>query len=143
MIAPNLMYVILSYNRPTVLAECLRTLLKNTTILPDLIYILDDNSLTGQKEGLLNFSGEYSSKIPVHVVLNGINLGVGHQFQTGYNLIKQHNPRIVGIIESDYIFRSEFMEDIDAVWDACPYTVAIPGCDHLDMRKPEKYYGEF
>ncbi len=140
----DVLILILAYQRPIVLRECVRTLFQNTKIKPRLVYLLDDNSDAPIKQALYNFAETTTAQgLPVNVVSNYINLGVGHQFQTVYRLIEQHDPEVALICESDYFWRNEYLEDIEAVFEASPYTIAIPGTDHADMYQPHKTHGEF
>lgn len=135
----DLLYVILTFNRSKVLSSCINTLMNNTSIKPDEVWLLDDGSGHQLRRGLLdlNISHEFN------LVLNGKNKGVGVNFEMAYSIIRQKNPKIVGVIESDYIWRNEFMEDIQAVFEANPYTIAIPGCNHPDMYDRSKTHGSF
>ena len=45
-------------------------------------------------------------------------------------------------MESDYIFRNEFLEDIISVLDASPFTIGLTG-EHPDMYDQPKYSSEF
>ena len=140
----NILFVILSYNRPKVLQECLRSLYENTKIKPTLSYILDDCSEDWMKQALLDAAIKRTKAgTPINVLINNKNLGVGHQFQTAYSLIRQHRPDIACVIESDYIWRNEWLEDVVAVFEASPHTVAIAGMDHADMYQRHKTHGEF
>jgi hypothetical protein len=57
--------------------------------------------------------------------------------------MKMKNPEYVFFIESDYVFRKEYMEDCMAVFEANPNTIAIPGCSHPDMYDRAKTHGLF
>lgn len=48
----ELLYVIYTYNRPTALQECLRTLFANNDLQPDRVVIIDDGSERPLKESL-------------------------------------------------------------------------------------------
>ncbi len=140
----NILFVILSYNRPYVFQECQRTLFENTQIRPDLTYILDDCSERAMRKALTDFTiSKTEAGTPINLLINNRNLGVGHQFETAYALTKQHEPEIVCFIESDYIFRNNWLEDVMAVFEASPHTIAIAGTDHADMYQKRKTDGEF
>jgi glycosyltransferase involved in cell wall biosynthesis len=140
----KLIHIVLSYNRPKVLARCLSTLINNTEIKPDEIWVLDDGSEAGLRKGLVEFVNTYSTpQLPINVVLCGRNYGIGWAFENAYNIIKWKNPEVVGIIEADYIWRKGYMEDIMAVFAASPHTVAIPGYDHPDMYDQHKLNNTF
>lgn len=139
----DLMYIILAYQRPTVLANCLNTLFNNNKVRPDLVYILDDNSDLNVQSSLLQFYLDNKTQFPVNLVLNGANLGVGHQFQTAYNLMNQHNPKTCMFVESDYIFRRGSVDDMLAILDASPYTLAMSPVSHPDMYSRDKTHKLF
>lgn len=139
----DIIFIILTYQRPKVLGMCINSLFNGTRISPSETWILDDNSNKEIQSSLLSFAQQNSDISPIHLILNGKNLGVGWQFERVFNLIKQRNPEIVCIIESDYVFRNEWLEDVCAVFDSSPYTIAIPGVDHADMYIREKTHGEF
>ena len=140
----DLMFIIFTFNRPKALAECLRTVISNTSIRPDSMFILDDGSDVTLQTNLANFCLENKNqKSNLSVYLNGYNRGVGHQFQLAYSLIKQYSPKIVFLVEGDYYFRKSYIEDCLALFESMPTCIAIPAMDHSDMRKPEKYNGIF
>lgn len=139
----DIIFIVLTYQRPKVLGMCIDSLFNNTKIKPSETWILDDASDKDIQKSILEFSQHNSQNTPIHTIFNGKNLGVGCQFERIFNLIKQRDPEIVCIIESDYIFRNEWLEDVCAVFDAAPYTVGIPGVDHADMYIRQKTHGEF
>jgi len=137
-------YFILTYKRPIALQECLRSLFNNTEIRPDLVYILDDNSGFNLQMAIDKTARDLTSQgVPTNFLINNVNMGVGHQFQTLYRLIEQINPRLAYIIEGDYYFRNEWNEDVIEMFELFPYTIACPMMDHNDMRLPEKFNHTF
>jgi len=135
----KLLYIYFTYNRPKVLADCLRTTLSNTKIFPNEIYILDDCSDLNIQSSLFKFAKENSSiEMPIHLILNGCNLGIGRQFESAYNLMRVLNPEFIFMVESDYVFRREYMEDCMAVIESNPNVVAIPLTSHPDFYNKEK-----
>lgn len=140
----KILFVILSYKRSKALSECIRTLFNNTKIHPTLTYILDDNSDYNHKSNLLNFSQEYSDKIgPINVLFNGQNRGIGNQIETAFRIAQQINPTLFFLIEGDYFWRNEYLEDVVDGFNLCPHTWGCCGCHHNDMLLEYKYYGEF
>lgn len=138
------LYCFLSYKRPKVLAECIRTAYEYSHVKPTLSYILDDNSGAEHQQSLVNFAQEYSKSLgPINLVLNSENLGVGHQLELAFSLAFQHDVDLFFLCEGDYIFRNEFLLDIYDAFEQCPNSLAITSAHHADMTKPEKYYYEF
>lgn len=139
----KLLYIYLTYNRPTVLNDCLRTTLGNTSIAPNEAWILDDCSEPQIQADLARFAISNRNHIQLNLVLNQKNFGIGYQFEMAYQLMKMKNPEYVFFIESDYIFRQEYMEDCMAVFEANPNCIAIPGTSHPDMYNREKTHTLF
>lgn len=128
--------IVFSYNRQNVLRESLRTLFENTSFRFDEYVVLDDGSDENLKKSLLQFSIDYSTKeSPISIMFNGRNNGYGPNFEHAYSILKLKNPEIVAFIESDYIFRRGFMEDVNFIFENSPYCVAIPGTSHPDFFK--------
>jgi glycosyltransferase involved in cell wall biosynthesis len=135
----NIAYYIPTYNRPNVLAQCLQTAFNNTKIKPNEAWIIDDASEDQTKVSLLEFSLSNSKNFPVNLLLHGSNYGIGYTFERIFNLINQNEDLdIACIIESDYIWRQNWLEDALAVFESCPNTLAIAGTDHPDMYDPSK-----
>lgn len=126
------------------MSQCINTLFNNTSIKPKETYILDDGSNPDIQKGILQFAQDYSNVSPINVYLNGRNKGVGYQFETAYKIADSlEDIDLVCFIESDYIWRKGWLEDVVAVFEASPYTIAIAGCDHPDMKDRSKTHGEF
>ncbi len=140
----KLLYIILTFNRPNITQQCLTTLFNNTSVRPDEVWILDDCSDPQMAEGLskigLNSRG---SPFPINTTQYNKNYGVGWNFEMAYNIVRMKSPEIVCFIESDYIFRKGWMEDVQAVFRAAPHTIMIPGVDHPDMYDRNKTHNEF
>lgn len=140
----NVAFIILTYERPNITKECIQTLFNNTKIKPREVYILDDGSNPNMRQSLLNFSIEHSEHIPINFYSNGRNKGVGYQFETAYKIADSlEDIDVVCFIEADYIWRKGWLEDVLAVFEASPQTIAIAGTDHPDMEDRAKTHGEF
>lgn len=129
----NIAFYLLTYNRPKILSQCLNTLIGNTKIRPNEMWIIDDGSQPEVKNGLLDLSfNNYG--FPINLLIHGKNYGIGYSFERVYNLIRQNDDLdIACIIESDYIWRKDWMEDVISVFEADENIVAIAGVDHPDM----------
>lgn len=134
----DLLYIILAYERPQILNQCINTLFTFSNPKPDEVWILDDGSSPNIRKALLDLQVRSGNEIPINLVLNSKNYGIGWAFETAYNILKMKNPKVAGFIESDYIWRNEFLKDINSVFQAAPNTLAIPGVDHPDMYDEEK-----
>jgi glycosyltransferase involved in cell wall biosynthesis len=142
----NIVFVILTYNRPQIASYCIQTLLNNTNVKPRECWILDDGSKPEMRNNLFSFTSEWTGKIgfPIHLILSGKNRGIGYNFEMAYNIMKQsENDDIFCFIEADYIWRKGWLEDVVAVFEASPHTVAIAGTDHPDMYDRVKTHTEF
>lgn len=139
----NLLYIIPTYNRPRALTHCIETLFSYSSPLPDETWFLDDGSDIELREGLLKMQITSRYEFPVNLILCNKNYGIGWNFELIYNIIRWKNPKIVAIIESDYIWRREFLADVLAVFEASPYTLGIPGLDHQDFHSPEKIFSSY
>ena len=136
--------IILTYERPNIASKCIQTVFDNAKYPIEEVYILDDGSLPNFRQSLLNFSIEHSNKIPINFYSNGRNKGVAFQFETAYRIADSlEDIDIVAFIESDYLWRIGWLRDACAVFEASPWTVALAGCDHPDMRNYQKTHGEF
>jgi len=129
-----------TYNRPTILTNSLTTLLENTEVKPNDVWLIDDGSEPAIKRGLF----EMATKNQFHLVIHGRNLGIGHSFERIYNLIRQsENLDIACIIESDYIWRKDWLQDCLDVFEAHPEAICIAGTDHPDMYDHHKTHHTF
>jgi glycosyltransferase involved in cell wall biosynthesis len=141
----NIKFIILTFNRPNIMSQSIQTLINNTSIRPTDINILDDGSDISVQNSLYNFAKQYSTKeIPINLILNGRNYGIGYQFEKAYNVMRQsEDADIICFIEADYLWKKFWLEDVVAVFEASPWTVAIAGVHHPDMVQREKTHGEF
>ena len=132
--------ILLTYQRPKVLADCLHSLINNTEIVPKEFWILDDGSEKTLQMNLLLAAREMSDKYtPTHVVFAGKNRGIGYNFEQAYNLMRMsESDGIFSFVEADYIWRQKYLEDILAVFEASPWTIAVAGTNHMDMYDDRK-----
>jgi glycosyltransferase involved in cell wall biosynthesis len=136
----NIAFYVLTYNRPLVLRHCLETLYNNTSIKPQESWIIDDGSTKDVQGSLFSTAQNHG----FNLLLGGRNQGIGYSFERLYNLIWQNDDLdIACIIESDYIWRKGWLEDIIATFNASPHTLAISGTSHPDMIDKKKTHGIF
>lgn len=136
----NIAFYILTYNRPLALQHSLRTLFGNTTIRPNESWILDDGSEPALQKQLLDscINGK------VNLMACTRNYGIGYAFERLYNLIWANDDLDVAcIIESDYVWRRGWLEDVCAVFEASPMTLAIAGTDHPEMYDRSKTHSTY
>lgn len=126
-----------TFNRSKVLQDCLVTAFNNTEIKPNETWIIDDGSSPEIKRSILELS--LNNTIPINLIIHSMNMGIGYSFERIYNLMRQDDDLdIACIIESDYIWRKNWLEDVLKVFDSSPHTLAIAGSDHPDMYNREK-----
>lgn len=137
--------IILTYQRPKVLSQCLNTLLNNTGVRYKELYLLDDCSDPDIQQALFNTAKDLSKNYcPTHLFLAGENRGIGYAFETAYSIMRSlEEDCVVGFVESDYIFRKGYLEDVLAVFEATEYTLSVAGVDHPDMVMRAKTHGTF
>lgn len=136
----NIGFYIPTFNRPKILEKSISTLFGNTALTPSEVWFIDDGSDKAMKGALLN----YTTDNGFNLLLHGKNLGIGYTFERIYNLIRQNDELdIACIIESDYIWRKDWLQDCLDVFEASPNTVAISGTDHPDMYDRVKTHGTF
>lgn len=130
---------IFTYNRPKVLNSCVSSLLNNEDSKHfSEINFYDDCSEDQLKYSLLDFSIKNSKFIPINLYLNGKNYHYAYNFKLAYNKIKIRNPDLVFFVESDYVFRPGFMQEVLDVFENNPYCLAMPGTSHPDYHDQEK-----
>jgi len=139
----NISFYILTFNRPQILSQSINSLFANTEISPNEVWIIDDGSEKELKSSLLDLSCS-SKKFPINLLIHGCNYGVGYSFERIFNLIRQNDELdIACVIESDYIWRKDWLKDCVSVFNACPNTLAIAGTDHPDMYNRNQTHNTF
>lgn len=137
-------FFILTYERPKILAACLSSAFNNTSIKPNVVEIIDDGSSIDIRRKLLEFQHQYSTNESViNLNLSGTNKGVGFGFEKLHKAIQVADPDLAIVIESDHLYRRQWLEDCLAVFEASPESISIAGYHHPDMHIREKTHGEF
>jgi glycosyltransferase involved in cell wall biosynthesis len=135
----NIAFYFPTFNREKILTQSLQTAFNNTALKPNEAWIIDDGSTSNIKSSLLQFSKTNSDAFPINLLFHGSNYGIGYSFERIFNLINQNEDLdIACILESDYIWRKNWLEDVLAIFESCPNTLAIAGTDHPDMYDPSK-----
>ena len=125
---------IFTYNRKIILQKCLETVLKENCSKFTEINIIDDCSEKDIKYSLLDFSIRNSNTLPINIYLKNRRIGHLDSFKLAYNSLKAKNTDIVFFVESDYIFRSNYLDDVINIFNANPYCLAIPATSHPDYH---------
>lgn len=138
-------FVIITYNRGKVLVDCVNSLFGNTKIRPEETWIIDDGSTKEIQATLVSLAEKLNNNgVTTNLLLSGKNYGIGYSFERAYNIMRQdEDSDIICFIESDYVWRAGWLEDVVATFEASPNTVAIAGTDHPDMYDRSKTHGEF
>lgn len=120
---------VLTHNRPKILTHCL-SFLMNNQVDKEIVIVIDGNN-----EEVLKVAKEFSqikSNTPISYITNPRTNGSIISF--AYNYIYNCDSDIVGIIEGDYIYRSQYLEEISDVFDEYHETLSICGYHHPDTR---------
>jgi len=133
-------FIIITYNRPSIAKLSIKTLFYNTNIRPNEVTIIDDSSEQEYRNYLFNFCSQNNFNFISH----GKNLGIGFSFEKAYSTMREYEDvDLVCFLESDYVWRKGWLEDVVSVFEASPYTIAISGCNHPDMYDRNKTHNEF
>jgi glycosyltransferase involved in cell wall biosynthesis len=90
----NILYIVLTYERPKITSICLNTLLNNSSVLPSELAIFDDGSSYEMQQKILSFANENKNSLNISTHFRNRNGGVGLAFEEAYELIKRRNPDI-------------------------------------------------
>jgi hypothetical protein len=133
-------FIIVTFNRPNIAQLSFKTLFGNTSIKPDYVTIIDDSSEIEYRKNLFEFCNQNGFNFVSH----GKNLGIGFSFEKAYSTMREYEDvDLVCFIESDYVWRKGWLEDVVSVFESSPYTIAISGCNHPDMYDRVKTHSEF
>jgi len=129
----NITFYMPTYNRLAVFKNSLATALNNSDIKPNRIQIIDDSSNIETKQFLLNFHANHPN---VDLLLTGKNAGVGPTFERIYDMIMSDDESdIVCIMEADYYWRKDWLQDVVDVFDSAQHCIAIAGTDIPDEHE--------
>ena len=133
-------FIIVTFNRPNIAQLSFKTLFGNTNVKPDHVTIIDDSSELDYRKYLFDFCNQNRFNFVSH----GKNLGIGFSFEKAYSTMREYEDvDLVCFVESDYVWRKGWLEDVTSVFDSSPYTIAIAGCNHPDMYDRVKTHTEF
>lgn len=131
--------IVFCYRRPTILGECLRTLVENTTELPDEILLIDDGSEPPMPETIRALVEQYRGRAVISYLIKGRNRGFSDSAVMALDYAKRVNPKYLFFIESDHIFRKHGLDTVVSVLDNTEHgqtCLGIAGYDH-----PYSYHG--
>ena len=131
----KLLNIIFTKNRLNTLKESLRTVFENTNINADKTIIIDDNSEDAVKDYLISFQKKYPN---VELHFNNTNEGYARNYWKAYNLVKFYNPEYVFFIESDYIFRKNYLEESIEFFRQLPDLFVVKGFAHKEYYNRDK-----
>jgi len=129
--------IIFTHNRNNVMIKSLDSIFNNTLIKADKTIIIDDNSNEETKQYLLNFINENKS-LNIDLFTNNQNEGYARNYWKAFNLLKFYNPEYVFFIESDYIFRKNYLEECFELFDKLPDLFAVKGFAHKEYYNRAK-----
>lgn len=122
------------YERPAVLADCLRSLFEASAFVPDKVVIIDDGSRDPAVLATIYGAAEkYQNRAEIAVWAKPQNLGFSDSAVRALAHARDINPDFLFFIESDYVFSGR---GLDVVWDTLTKTDAgrmaagVVGYDH-------------
>lgn len=134
------LYLLFTYNRPTILAECWRSLFEKNKFRPDRIIIVDDGSHQSVKHGLFN-AQIGTNDVPIDLLSLGKNVGYGTAAEIGFKLVEGYNPKYLFFLEADYIFGTSGIDRVMDVFKNNEFgqqAAGFSGYDNPDFYVKEK-----
>jgi hypothetical protein len=129
-----------AHNRPRILSGSLNSLIKSS--IDKKIVVLLDNPQEGVVQVVENFK-QSNPQIEIDV-LNNPRLN-GNIMAYIYKKIYESDLEVAGILETDYIFRPQYLEEVAEVFNGFPNTLSICGYHHPDTRNTKlcfEYFAE-
>lgn len=130
----NWLNLVFTHNRLQTQKEFWRTLHENTAIKADKTIIFDDYSHPNVQEYLFELSRKYNYDL----VLKNTPNGYARNYYEAFTMALTESPKIISFIESDYVFRRGFMEEVNALFEALPDCWVIKGFSHKDYYNRNK-----
>lgn len=136
----TILFNIFTYNRFEILKKSLDSIL-NHGIDPNRveIHIHDD----GSNQEVLNYLMRFCLEHDCYFHGKHENQGYCRNFYQAFRLTKEINPEYVFFIESDYVFRKDFMQTCLGVYDKLDQLWGINGFSHPDFYVYEKCHTWF
>lgn len=129
---------ILAHDRPKVLKQSLDSLSRNDLFKK--VSILIDNPEENVEEVVSNFVLK-NKHIDIQVLPNPRLKG--SIIASIYKETFDSNNDIIGIIETDYIFRPQYLEEVKDIFEYYSNTLSICGYHHPDTQNPELTFKHF
>ncbi len=130
----KLLNVIFTYNRPKTQFLFWDSLESCTNIKADHTVVIDD----GSDKEIQNWLYSYCSEKGYELILKPKNQGYARAWLDGWYITKKYNPEYVFFMESDYVFRKNFMEECFAVFNASPQIWGINGFSHPEFNNKDR-----
>lgn len=115
----HLAIVIVTYNRLTLLKQCLESLGKQTYPI-DKIIVVNNASTDG---ATAEFLDNYSGNLPLMVIHNMVNTGGAGGFYTGMKMAHEHGYEWIFLMDDDVFPEPECLETLMAVKHPCMIAV--------------------
>ena len=135
-------FIYFTFNRLNILKESIRSSLFNTSIKPDDIFIFDDCSNQETQEFLKDFCKQ-NHDLNIHLYINKTNSGYAANYKKCFDIIKNDKYEYICFLETDYIWRKNYLEESLAVLDAENDSVAICGSSFKEFYERDKWYDWF
>lgn len=138
---PNLKKIclfVIAHDRPKILQLSLSSLIDNE--IEKQIIILVDNPQLGVA-GVISDFIKNNPSIDICCLTNP-RIG-GNTLSAIYQQIYNSECDIAGIIETDYVFRPQFLEEVIDVFAKFKSTLSIAGYNHPDTRNPKLSFVDF
>jgi hypothetical protein len=130
----KLLNLVFTYNRPHAQYLFWDSLFNCTNVRADHTVVIDDGSDYTVKNYLYNLASDHGFDL----MLNGTNKGYCYNWLTAYKLLQKLNPEYVFFLESDYVFRKNFLEECFAVFESLPNLWAVNGFSHPDFKDKDR-----
>lgn len=138
---PKILYVIFTYNRPTITSKCFTTLFHPNNLRPDRVVIIDDGSVDDLKNSLTFNQLANNKNYPIDFFSIGKNIGYANCFDLALKIVDVYNPTYVYFIESDYIFRPTGLKTIQWLFEnneIAKQAIGFSGYDNPDFYDSRK-----
>jgi hypothetical protein len=131
-------FVYFTFNRLNILKESLRSSLFNTLIKPDDIFIFDDCSNQETQQFLRDFCAQ-NSNLNIHLDINETNLGYAANYKKCFDIIKNNKYEYICFLETDYIWRKNYLEESLAILETEEESIGICGSSFKEFYEEEKW----
>ena len=131
-------FIYFTYNRLNILKQSLQSSLFNTNIKPDDIFIFDDCSNEETQNFLKEFKNQ-NKQFNIHLNINTINKGYASNYQNCFNILKNNKYKYLFFLETDYIWRKNYLEESIAILESEIDSVGVCGSSFKEFYEKDKY----